>query len=167
MNVTTTPGEVLRDQDGVRLEYLRAYDQPVGTVWSALTGPARVAQWLGVVSGDPGTGTVSLAMTEAGGGPPETVRILECVVPERLVVDLSGPDGTWRLAVALQPGDGGTTLVFTHRLTEPYDASSIGPGWHYYLDRLGAVVTGSAVPESWDDYYPALSDRYAVPAPPA
>ena len=37
---------------------------------------------------------------------------------------------------------GATTLVFVQRLAEPYDASSIGPGWHYYLDRLDAVVAG-------------------------
>lgn len=53
-----------------------------------------------------------------------------------------------------------TTLVFTQRLVEPYDASSIGPGWHYYLDRLGAVIDGSEVPADWDAYYPSLSSAY-------
>ena len=57
-----------------------------------------------------------------------------------------------------------TTILFTHRLTEPFDASSVGPGWHYYLDRLGAVVESHAVPDSWNDYYPSLKDAYAVPS---
>jgi hypothetical protein len=38
-----------------------------------------------------------------------------------------------------------TTLDFVHHLSMPYDAS-IGPGWHYYLHRLGAVVAGTTVP---------------------
>jgi hypothetical protein len=50
------------------------------------------------------------------------------------------------------------------RLAEPYDASSIGPGWHYYLDRLDAVVADTAVPDKWDDYYPALQDAYSAPS---
>lgn len=162
MGVTTPLGEVLRDQDGVRLQFVRRHAQPVAAVWATLTDPDLVVQWLGAVSGDPGSGSVSLAMTEGEGGPPETVRILVCDPPTRLVVDLSGPDGAWRLSAELQDGGEGTTLVFGQRLTEPYDASSIGPGWHYYLDRLGAVVTGSAVPDSWDDYL-SLRDSYALP----
>lgn len=54
-------------------------------------------------------------------------------------------------------------LIFTQRLAEPYDASSIGPGWHYYLDRLGAVVARLPVPDHWDDYYPPLKGAYAPP----
>lgn len=76
---------------------------------------------------------------------------------------MPGPDGPWRLSVRLRQNEGGTTLEFTHRLAEPYDASSIGPGWHWYLDRLGAVVVGSALPEVWEDYYPALQDAYSLP----
>lgn len=59
-------------------------------------------------------------------------------------------------------GDG-STLVFTQRLAEPYDASSLGPGWHYYLDRLGAVAAGLAVPGRWEDYHPSLAGAYALP----
>ena len=56
---------------------------------------------------------------------------------------LPSPDGVWHLSVSLRCEADVTTLAFTHRLAEPYDANSIGPGWHYYyyLDRLGAVTT--------------------------
>jgi hypothetical protein len=74
-----------------------------------------------------------------------------------------GPDGVWRLSVALTETGGVTTLVFTHRLAEPYDASSIGPGWHYYLDRLEAVLAERPVPDTWDDYYPSLREAYPLP----
>ena len=164
MTVTTQRGQVLRDPHGMRLEFTRTYREPIEEVWSAITEPDRTARWFGTWTGDPRSGSVELVMTEDEGSTPETVTILECEPPTRLVVDLPSPDGTWRLSVALQAQGAGTTLVFTQRLAEPYDASSVGPGWHYYLDRLGAVVAGLAVPDSWDDYYPSLKDAYACPA---
>ncbi len=164
MTVTTPLGQVLRDEEGMRLQFVRTYDHTVEEVWSALTEPDRVARWIGSVSGDPATGTVELVMTEEGSSTPTVVTILECEPPARLVVEVPSPDGTWRLSVELQAHGAGTTLVFTQRLTEPYDASSVGPGWHYYLDRLGAVVTGLDVPDSWDDYFPSLKNAYAQPS---
>lgn len=163
MTVTTPLGQVLRDDLGMRLEFVRIYDDPVDDVWSALTDPDRLVRWIGTVSGDPATGTVELRMTEDEGSRPETVTILECVAPTRLVVELPSPDGTWHLSVALRAHGGGTGLVFTQRLAEPYDASSVGPGWHFYLDRLGAVITDRGAPGNWDDYYPSLKDAYGLP----
>ncbi len=164
MTVITPLGQVLRDENGMRLEFVRTYDDPIEDVWSALTEPDRVARWFGTWTGDPATGTVQLLMTEDEGSTPQPVTILECRPPARLVVELPSPDGTWRLSASLRAQDGLTTLVFTQRLAQPYDASSIGPGWHYYLDRLGAVVADSPVPGSWDDYYPSLQDAYALPS---
>lgn len=163
MTVTTPLGQVLRDEEGMRLEFVRTYDDPVDDVWSALTEPDRVARWIGIVSGDPATGTVEFVMSEDEGGTPETVTILECAPPTRLVLEVPTPDGIWHLSATLAAQGGSTTLVFVQRLAEPYDASSVGPGWHYYLDRLGAVVADEAVPDDWDEYYPSLSDAYASP----
>lgn len=164
MTVTTPLGQLLHDEEGMRLEFVRTYDIPMEDVWSALTEPDRVVRWLGTWTGDPATGSVEFMMTEEEGSAPQTVMILECRPPTRLVVDLPSPDGTWRLSVSLRAQAGVTTLVFTQRLAEPYDASSIGPGWHYYLDRLGAVVADTAVPDRWDDYYPSLQDAYTPPS---
>lgn len=165
MTVTTPLGQVLRDEEGVRLEFLRTYDEPVDDVWSALTEPDSVGRWIGTLSGDPTTGTVELQMSEEDGSTPERLTILECEPPTRLVVDLPSPDGdTWRLSVWLREDDGVTTLAFTHRLAPPYDASNIGPGWHFYLDRLAAVLAHTEVPVTWDDYFPALEDAYALPS---
>jgi hypothetical protein len=76
---------------------------------------------------------------------------------------MPSPEGVWTLAVSLRSEPGTTTLVFTQRLAEPYDATNIGPGWHYYLDRLAAVVAGTPVPDVWDDYFPVLEDSYRLP----
>ena len=164
MTVSTPLGQVLRDEAGMRLEFVRTYDNSLADVWAALTEPGRVAGWFGSWTGNPASGTVELLMGEDEGAAPQTVTILECQPPILLVVDLPSPDGAWRLSVTLQARAGETTLCFTQRLAEPYDASSIGPGWHYYLDRLDAVVANTAVPDNWDDYFPSLRGAYALPS---
>jgi uncharacterized protein YndB with AHSA1/START domain len=159
--VTTPRGHLVRDAQGVRLEFVRTFDEAVEDVWAALTEPDRVARWFGRWTGDPSSGSVEMTMTEEVEGLPQTVTIVVCEPPNRLVVDVPGPDGTWHLSATVQDRDGRTALSFVHHLAEPYDASSIGPGWHFYLDRLGAVVVGGPLPDSWEDYYPALQDAYA------
>ncbi|WP_299035893.1 SRPBCC family protein [uncultured Pseudokineococcus sp.] len=166
MVVESPLGRVLRDADGVRLEFERTYEHPVEDVWAALTEPDGLARWIGTVTGDPRSGTVELVMSEDDGAAAEVVSVVECVPPSRLVVDLPSPDGPWRLSVVLRAEGRLAALVLTQRLDEPYDAGSIGPGWHYYLDRLGAVVGGRPVPADWDAYYPALEPHYAVPDAP-
>ena len=163
MTVTTPFGEVVRDDEGLRLEFVRTYDEPIDDVWGAVTEPERLSRWFGTWSGDPSTGTVDVHMQEDLSGGPQPARIIECVPPTRLVVELPSPDGPWLLSVSLQPRGAGTELVFYHRLAEPYDATSVGPGWHYYLDRLGAVVSGRDVPTDWDAYFPAPEGAYTLP----
>ncbi len=162
MTTTSPLGQVLRDEHGMRLKFMRTYDEPAAEVWSALTDPDRMARWFGTWTGDPATGTVQLQMVEDPASQP--ARILECTPPTRLAVEVTSADGPWPLSITLTEDAGVTTLVFVHRLAEPYDASSVGPGWHYYLDRLGAVVQGEPVPEVWDDYFPGLAEDYPLPA---
>jgi uncharacterized protein YndB with AHSA1/START domain len=163
MTVTTPLGQVLRDEDGMRLEFIRSYDGPMSDVWSALTDPDRTARWFGRWTGDPASGSVHLVMVAEPDAQPQTVTIVACEPPSRLIVETAGPDGPWRLEVTLTDQNAKTTLRFVQRLAEPYDASSIGPGWHFYLDRLAAVVHGYAMPEDFESYYPALQDDYAPP----
>lgn len=155
-------GRVLPDDEGVRLEFLRTYDDPVPDVWSAITDSERLARWFGSWTGDPTTGEVLLTMVEAPDAA-QPVRILECEPPHRLVVDLPSPDGLWRMVVTLREEGAGTVLVVEHRAVETDQVGSVGPGWHYYLDRLGAVVAGTPVPDVWDDYFPVLEPAYAPP----
>lgn len=161
MPVTTPLGRLRDDGDGARLEFERRYDEPIDEVWSALTEPDRTARWFGRWSGDPASGRVELQMTAEAGAPTETVVIVACDPPRRIEVDMAGPDGTWRLAVELEAVEGGTVLRFAHRLGAPDDPASVGPGWHFYLDRLGAVLSGEPVPDAFADYHPALAAAYA------
>lgn len=160
---TQETGRVVRDGSGVRLEFHRAYDLPVEEVWAAVTDPERLDLWFGRWTGDPASGTVSLVMTAEGDVPPEQVAVDACEPPHRLAVTVPGPDGPWPLELTLEPSGAGTALRLVHHLAEPYDAGSTGPGWQYYLDRLGAVLAGTRLPDDFDLYYPALAGAYAVP----
>ena len=162
MTVPGPVGRVRRDADGVRLELAREWDVPVEAVWAALTEPPLLERWFGTWTGDPASGTVLLQPGEDPDGAPEPVLLRECTAPTRLVLDLPSPDGAWPLDVALSAQGSGTRLVLVHRLAEPYDAGSIGPGWQYYLDRLGAVLAGGPVPDDWAAYA-SLSSAYEVP----
>ena len=167
VDVLEPDGGVVREPAGTSLVFVRSWDVPVRAVWSALTDPDRLAGWFGRWSGDPASGTVLVTMTAEGDdAPPEPMTIDACEPPHRLAVTSGGSGPRWPLELVLaeQPG-GGTSLRFVHRLTADDDVPSTGVGWHYYLDRLDAVVEGRTPTDAWDDYYPALTARY--PAEPA
>ncbi len=162
-DITDRLGAVVREDGQVLLRFERHYDAPAAEVWSALTDPDRTARWLGRWSGDPADGQVLLTMADEEGAPAETVTIDRCEPPARLEVTAGTADGPWPLTVLLTEEAGRTRLLFTHRLAEPYDASAVGPGWHYYLDRLDAVLAGTAVPGDFTAYHPRLAAAYPVP----
>lgn len=152
MTVTTPLGHVIRDEQGACLEFTRTFPTDVADLWSAITEPSRCARWFGNWTGDPSTGSVQVVMNAEDDNSAQPVTIVECTEAARLVVELPAPEGSWNLAMDLSEADGGSQLVFTQRLAESDDATSIGPGWHYYLDRLAAVVADTAVPSDWADY---------------
>ncbi len=157
-------GQVVREAGGTSLVFVRSWDRTIAEVWSALTDPDRLAAWFGRWTGDPASGSVHLTPTgEGDGAQAEPVTIDVCEPPHRLAVTTSGGGARWPLDLALteRPG-GGTSLRFVHRLTADDDVPSTGVGWHYYLDRLDAVVEGRPPTEAWDDYFPALTTHYAT-----
>lgn len=162
--ITTPTGEVVRDDEGMRLDFVRTFATDIDDLWSALVDPDRMGRWFGTWTGDPTTGRVQLVMTAEDEDAPQTVEVVECDPPTRLVVIAPSPDGPWRLSAELEAtGPDATTLTFSHRLAEPYDATDIGPGWHWYLDRLAAVVSGDPVPEDFDAHLAGLAGAYPLP----
>ena len=164
MSIPTPRGRVLRDHDGLRLEFVRTFDAPVGEVWSALTDSERCARWFGSWEGDPASGAVMVTMTAEEGAAPEEARILRCDPPHALELVMGGAYGTWRLSATLADRGGSTELRFLHHNVDEEMVRDVGAGWHYYLDRLDAAVAGSEMPESWDAYAP-LGAEYAAPLP--
>jgi hypothetical protein len=90
------------------------------------------------------------------------MEIRECTPPTRLAVTSQVGDERWQLELDLVERDGVTTVTFTQPGIDPAVADSVGPGWEYYLDRLGVVLTGGDVSAvDFDrDYYPAMAEHY-------
>ncbi|MGH3939364.1 MAG: SRPBCC family protein [Pseudonocardiaceae bacterium] len=162
--MTSSPGEVRHDADGRRtLVFRRLLPYPIQQVWSAVTDSDRLVRWFGSYQGVGVVGgTLALTMTaeEDAGGEPSTVHILECEPPRRLMVDLPETETrSWRIALTLSREADGTVLLFEQTVPSEMNMGDVGPGWHWYLDRLAASLADAPMP-NWNDYYPALSSAY-------
>ena len=140
----------------------RTFRMPRDEVWKAITEPERLERWIGTWSGDPAEGRVSFRMTAEGEDIPANDYVITgCRPTEHLGLEADAAGMHFELRLDLSEGDGVTTLLFAQRMSDPEMASSVGPGWEYYLDRLVAAETGGDVADvKWDDYYPALADDY-------
>jgi hypothetical protein len=99
----------------------------------------------------------------------QNTTILECQAPYRFHADVGEGPTAVRVHCHLREAGGMTTLTLSQRLANADDASSVGPGWDYYLDRFAAIRAHRPMPE-WSDYDPGLVDTYRalhVPAPAA
>ena len=147
--------------DARQLTLHREYPDPIEDVWAAFTESDRLGRWFGTYTGHgrPG-GTVELTITgeaDAGGevATPTVVTVVECAAPRRLVVDIpETATRSWRVAVDLTPAGDGTVLVFSQDVVEGLDVADVEAGWRWYLDRLGATLHDTPMPD-WADYVPA------------
>ncbi|MBW9214463.1 SRPBCC domain-containing protein [Mumia sp. zg.B53] len=143
----------------------RRFAAPVEDVWAAVTEPERLERWIGTWTGDPATGEVTFTMTAEGPDTPEERYVVEeCAPPRRLVVRFadpsegSGPD--WVLELDLDDSEGFTTLAFAQAMPDAETASSVGPGWDYYLDRLVVAERGDDPGELDYEQYAADQSEY-------
>lgn len=94
-------------------------------------------------------------------GEPSRVHIVACEPPHRLVVDHPETETrTWRIALTLSENADTTLLLFEQILPTDMDIAEVGPGWHWYLDRLAATLANVPMPD-WAHYYPALRSTYS------
>jgi uncharacterized protein YndB with AHSA1/START domain len=166
----------VRSQDGkgvVRIEHL--YDSDVDDLWSAITDPARLADWYAEVDGDlRPRGALRIYVRSddwEGAG-----RVEVCEPPRRLVVTWRESDESWRkgqgvppfdatIEVALAVEDGHTELVAEVK-GMPLDVVAFyGVGWQIHAENLAAYLAGRQRGDSesrWDDLLPAYQALAAV-----
>ena len=162
-----TPVGRREDRDGrATLLVERTFRAPVEDVWAAVTEPDRLVRWIGTWSGDPASGTVEFRMTAEGEDiAAETVTVHECDPPRRLELSWTSagpPGGVWEVALDLAEHDGVTTLTFSQRVPDAATGRDVGPGWEYYLDRLGAAQgDGDVAAVAWSDYE-GMAAHYAA-----
>ncbi|WP_434992766.1 SRPBCC domain-containing protein [Arthrobacter sp. Ld5] len=174
----TTPLGRRETRDGTgQLVFTRSFAAPIGEVWAACTDPERMQGWIGTWTGDPASGEVVFRMTAEGDDAPEEVYLVEvCEAPHRLGVrsrdaapfsaDGSGPRVAWQHTLQLTDAGGSTVLEFTQAVPAgPVGvamASSVGPGWDYYLDRLAAMIGGTDPDRILWEPYLGRSDGYGA-----
>ncbi len=159
MDVVAT-GTLTSTAAGADLVITRHHPAPVEEVWAALTEPERTARWILRWSGEvPEDGRVEVVLTAEEGEPTSTLQLVACAPPEHLHVQMVDEHGSWDLEVRLTGTATGTDVQLVQHLADPAEASGVGPGWEYYLDRLGAEVSGGSAPD-FEDYHPALVTHY-------
>ncbi len=162
--MNTPTGRIERREAQHVLVQTRQLRAPIEDVWAAVTEPDRLARWIGRWDGDPTSGTVQFRMLFEGDHPGETMTIRVCEPPHRLHVTSQVGDDVWQLDLDLTHAEGVTTLTLTQPGVTAEQASGVGPGWDYYLDRLVDAETGvdPAQRDFERDYYPATSAYYTA-----
>lgn len=143
--IETDFGTFAEAADGtVTLRYERIYPRPIGTVWSAITEPERIADWLGVADLEPHVGGRFEVRVGPGGRVPIIGKVLAWEPPSVLACAWAWPGGTAGvIRYELSPaGAQATRLVFTHTGLPQDQKASVLPGWHLYLERLGQALEG-------------------------
>lgn len=162
-----------RTPDGGMIRFDRQFAAPIDEVWSAITEPARMADWWAPFAADI---TVDLRV---GGSivfdwhehdvPRFEFTIRRLAAPTLLEHTHTGP-GSW-MRWELEPTREGTRLRATYFVTDPDHAIERGDvvGAHYGLDRLEALLSGDPVPVDMAAFA-VLQTDYAergLAAPPA
>jgi len=153
----------LGSEDGkgiVRLEERLATQ--LGEVWSALTDPRRLADWLGEVEGDLRLGGEFRAHFFASGWE-GTGRVEACEPPHRLLVrtkDADEPDAPHEHAIeaALNADGNQTILVWEERGMPVALLAAYGAGVQVHVEDLAAYLAGRGRCDAtarFDELFPA------------
>lgn len=156
----TRYASVIPEDGGRRLEFRRTWPVPADDVWAALTDAERTLRWIGRYDGErrPGA-TGSFTMTFEDGAPTEPLSVVECTELHRLVLEWPDQPG-WRVELDLVAQRGGCTLIFVQRFSDPAAVPDVATGWHWYLDKLDAEISGTAPPQDWDAFLAEVGPHY-------
>jgi uncharacterized protein YndB with AHSA1/START domain len=164
MSAMESLGEITRVGERVDVRFERHYPRPVETVWSALTEPARLADWMGAAHVEPRQGGRIEIMTDGPFPMKGEVRIWD---PPH-VLEFSWSNAHAQDSVVryeLQPAGTGTKMLFTHQGI-PYGSSALfSPGWHSYFATLGALLDENAArpePDVFRKMQAVYVDRYGL-----
>jgi len=158
-------GTIEPTESGGVIRFERRLPYPVAEVWSAITEPARLAEWWLPFDADitvdlqPG----GMMVMSATGDEPVTItcEILR-VEPPRLLEHTHVDPGT-RMLWELEDDPAGTVLRLSHFVLDPALAieNCYAVGLHTSLDRLGPCLAGTPAPWDWDGFA-RHQERYAA-----
>jgi uncharacterized protein YndB with AHSA1/START domain len=151
----------LRVENGVGVVRIEdRLDAAIDDVWSALTDPARLAQWYGEVDGDLRLGGEFRSRVFASGWE-GTGRITECEPPRRFAtVSREGGRDESIHAVTLTADGDQTVMVYKNLTVQPDLLWAYGIGEQIHVEDLGAHLAGlERNGESrWEELEPAYRE---------
>ena len=152
-------GVIERRGETIDVLFERHYRRPIERVWKALTEPARLSDWMGQSYVEPFVGGRYETMLDGLKPMRGRVRIWE--PPSLLEYEFRNahaPDSVARWE--LSPADAGTRVIFKHRGMPYANSNLMLPGWHVYLDHMGAALEG-APPGNFEAAWRTMQDIYA------
>jgi uncharacterized protein YndB with AHSA1/START domain len=144
-------GTFKRQGDRFELRFERHYPHPIEEVWSALTDPQRLEDWMGTADIEPRVGgRFDLMLDDSQ---PSTGRIIVWEPPS--VLEFSWSNASAREAVAryelTRDGDG-TRMLFVHKGIPSASRALMLPGWHLLFLRLGNALHAGVTSPSTPSY---------------
>ena len=157
------PGSLLtRDGTGV-VRLSDHLDAGPDDVWRALTGPDRLAQWLGTVEGDLRVGGEFRGHWAASGWE-GTCHLDACEPRRRLLLRTTSddqPDGVVEVTLAAVGDGDGTTVVLEDRGVPVDDLPAYAAGDQVHLEDLAAHLAGRGRCDArarWAELFPAYRE---------
>lgn len=171
MNTNLAPtrfGTIERTPDGGLIRYDRQLGFPVEEVWSAITDPARLADWWPPFAADVTVdlrvgGSISFPWPDGDETRTLTFTILRLEAPTLLEHSHTSPGSWMRYELESLAGGTETRLLATYFVPDPDLAIERGDivGAHYGLDRLEAALAGHPDPVSLE-VFAELRAAYAT-----
>jgi uncharacterized protein YndB with AHSA1/START domain len=150
----------LRSAEGkgvVRIE--ASFDTDLDDVWSALTDPSRLSNWIGEVEGDLRLGG-EFRFGFSATGSEGTGRVEACEPPRRLLVTMAlGQPDEDVIEATLTTENEQTILVWDERGMPLDQVAAYGAGVQIHVEDLAAYLAGRErredVKARWDQLQPA------------
>jgi uncharacterized protein YndB with AHSA1/START domain len=170
MTTRVVLGRLRHGPGGSAVHFERWYGTTPEDLWSALTGPDRLARWLAPVKSEAGVEGETGAVGGVGVG--GEVRLLfgedavalvtvrECRPGQRLVLDWMFPDGLGSaLRADLLPESDGVVLMLDHS-GFPASPAEYAAAWQVNLDQLAAELVGQKATADYLAEFEQLRPHY-------
>jgi uncharacterized protein YndB with AHSA1/START domain len=140
-------------------------DTGIEDVWSALTNPVRLVEWMGEVEGDLRPGGAFRGRFHASGWE-GTGRVAACEPPRRLLVLTLEPDEPEEhsIEVTLAADGDGTAVVWEEQGMPPEQLAAYGAAIQVHVEDLAAHLGGRRRCDAgarWNELIPAYRDQAA------
>lgn len=152
-------GRIDMNGDLPAVEFERVLDAAIDVVWAMLTTEEGIERWMAPSRVDLRLGgTVDIDFGDGGVVGGEIIDLVPGVALEYHWSFVGEPDSIVRFELEIV--DSNTTKLRVHHRMLPVDqAVGYGAGWHAYLDRLEAVVSGEDAVD-WMERFRSLMAEY-------